>query len=132
MSYPGSPLHTGLDAFAQDWGRRGVRGALGTPILAPMDGLVIVSERRDRLGELVMSCLDTVCVSMAHLERRSVRVGDHVRRGVSKIGTVGATGLLPTWGVPHLHLSLIRRHDRAVVENTERDVPLRFRFDNCA
>lgn len=55
VSYPGSPSHSGADAFAQDWGRR---------------GLVAVSERRDRLGELVMSCLDTVCVSMAHLERR--------------------------------------------------------------
>lgn len=82
--------HLGLDIAAP----------VGTPILAPADGVVIFSGKKDGYGNFVMIAHGYGIVSRyGHSQQNMVQPGQRVRRG-EQIATVGMTGR--TTG-PHLH-----------------------------
>ncbi len=82
--------HTGLD----------IRGASGTPILAPADGQVIAVLSGGAYGLHTLVDHGGGLVTMyAHQSRTAVHVGETVRRG-EVIGYVGASGWVTG---PHLH-----------------------------
>jgi murein DD-endopeptidase MepM/ murein hydrolase activator NlpD len=97
--------HDGIDIYA----------ALGTPILAPFDGVVIAPASRwqpwqpDRYGITVVivstePATRGYAVLLCHLDGRSVKVGAHVRRG-KVVGTLGKSGNAED-ADPQLHLEL--------------------------
>ena len=82
--------HTGVD----------IRGATGTPILAPADGLVIGVFSGGAYGLHTLVDHGGGLVTMyAHQSRTAVHVGETVRRG-EVIGYVGSSGWVTG---PHLH-----------------------------
>jgi murein DD-endopeptidase MepM/ murein hydrolase activator NlpD len=86
----GTRPHKGLDIGAR----------IGTPILAPADGVVSFAGREVTYGRLI--CIDHghgFLTRYGHLKEVSVKTGDKVKRG-QVIGEVGVTG--KTNG-PHLH-----------------------------
>jgi len=86
---PRSP-HMGLD----------LRGAIGTPIVAPKKGRVVLAENHFYSGNIVM--LDHgggLFTSFSHLDSFSVKVGDVVNQG-QEFSYVGSTGRVTG---PHLH-----------------------------
>jgi len=86
---PRSP-HMGLD----------IRGAVGTPIVAPKKGKVVLAESHFYSGNIVM--LDHgggLFTSFSHLDRFAVQVGDVVDQG-QEFAYVGSTGRVTG---PHLH-----------------------------
>ncbi|MBI3024691.1 MAG: M23 family metallopeptidase [Candidatus Tectomicrobia bacterium] len=86
----GGEFHAGLDIVAR----------VGTPILAPSDGVVITSGRESGYGNIIeIRHMQGIITRYAHNHRHLVRVGQKVRRG-DVIGEVGNTGR--TTG-PHLH-----------------------------
>ena len=92
-------FHRGIDFAA----RR------GTPVLAPAAGKVVEStalyEGQAKYGQvLLIDHGDGLRSMYAHLDRRSVRVGDTVAAG-QQIGLSGATGRVTG---PHLHLEVQR------------------------
>ncbi len=92
-SYNGGPygsFHRGQD----------LRGATGTPITAPADGLVMLAEPLTVRGNTVMLRHGLgVCSVYNHLSEIDVEEGDTVTAG-TLLGKVGTTGLVTG---PHLH-----------------------------
>ena len=86
---PRSP-HMGLD----------IRGAVGTPIVAPKKGRVVLAENHFYSGNIVI--LDHgggLFTSFSHLNSFSVKVGDIINQG-QEFSYVGSTGRVTG---PHLH-----------------------------
>lgn len=80
-----------------------MRGAVGTPILAMADGVVLLAKEHYYSGNAVWIDHGQGVISMyGHMSKFAVKEGDIVRQG-QKIGEVGATGRVTG---PHLHLSL--------------------------
>lgn len=89
----GSEFHAGIDVVSR----------VGTPILAPADGVVITSGREAGYGNIIeIRHVQGIITRYAHNHRNLVRVGQQVRRG-DVIGEVGNTGR--TTG-PHLHYEI--------------------------
>jgi Peptidase family M23 len=91
---PGAP-HNGVD----------VAGTVGTPVVAPADGVVTLAASSPFTLEGNLVLLDHglgLDSAFLHLSRIDVRVGDVVRQGQS-IGAIGATGRASG---PHLHWGL--------------------------
>ncbi len=79
----------------------------GTPIRAPLDGVVVLNRNEKGYGNTIMiSHGHGIHTLMAHRQRNSDRlaVGQHVRAG-DHIGRVGSTGYRST--NPHLHYEII-------------------------
>lgn len=112
--------------------------SLGTPILAPVDGLVagardgmddreprrrVYDERERPFGNYVAIAADRGAVFLCHLARGSVRVsaGQVVRAG-DEVGRCGNSGRTT---VPHLHLHAQDRPEPAIGE--AQGVPIAFR-----
>ncbi len=99
----GAAPHGGIDLAAR----------IGTPIMAPAPGTVIASTARyqgqAKYGEVIAIEHPNGLRSVyAHLDKRSVRVGDVVAQG-QVIGHTGATGRVSG---PHLHLEVHRNSDK--------------------
>jgi murein DD-endopeptidase MepM/ murein hydrolase activator NlpD len=96
----GTRPHMGIDISA----------FIGTPIVAPADGIVLSAGRETEYGLRV--CVDHghgFTTMYGHLKEVQVKPGDRVKRG-QRLGTVGTTG--NTTG-PHLHYE-VRIHGRPV------------------
>ncbi|HYD79049.1 MAG TPA: M23/M56 family metallopeptidase [Paucimonas sp.] len=95
----GTSTHGGIDLGAK----------IGTPILAPVDGTVIVSgddgfEGNPNYGKVILIQHGNDLRSLyAHLDRRSVKAGDTVKAG-QRIGTAGVSGAVSG---PHLHFEVM-------------------------
>ena len=77
-----------------------IASAIGTPILAPANGVVIFSGRKENFGNFIMIAHGYGIVTRyGHNAHNLVQPGQKVKRG-DQIGTVGASGR--TTG-PHLH-----------------------------
>ena len=77
-----------------------IASAIGTPILAPADGVVIFSGRKENFGNFIMIAHGYGIVTRyGHNAHNLVQPGQKVKRG-DQIGTVGTSGR--TTG-PHLH-----------------------------
>ncbi len=86
-------VHNGIDLAAP----------VGTPIFAPLEGLVIMAENRIVTGwTIVIEHVLGVHTLYYHMDKLEVRVGDLVRPG-DLLGTVGSSGLSTG---PHLHWEL--------------------------
>ncbi len=82
--------HTGLDLSAR----------IGTPVVAPADGVVVFADRDSGLGRVVRLSHGFGLVTLfGHLDRILVEPGTEVKRG-EKIGLLGNTGRSTG---PHLH-----------------------------
>lgn len=80
-----------------------MRGAVGTPVLAMADGVVLLAEEQYFSGNAVWIDHGQGVISMyGHLSEFAVKQGDSIKQG-QKIGEVGATGRVTG---PHLHLGL--------------------------
>ena len=96
-----SPRHLGVDII----------GAIGTPVLAAADGLVLAAEFESVAGNYVRiahvgSDVDfQIIANYIHLDQLLVETGEVVLRG-QQIGTVGATGSGAPPERPHLHFSV--------------------------
>jgi murein DD-endopeptidase MepM/ murein hydrolase activator NlpD len=112
--------------------------SMGTPVLAPLDGVVagvrdgmddreprrrVYDERRRPHGNYVAIRADRGTVFLCHLQRGSVRVseGDAVRAG-DEIGRCGNSGRTT---IPHLHLHAQDRPEPAI--DVAQGVPIAFR-----
>jgi len=83
-------FHEGLD----------IANRVGTPVIAPANGLVIFTGRKGGFGNLII--IDHghgITTRFGHLSKILVKVGQHVKRG-EKIGEIGNTGRSTG---PHLH-----------------------------
>jgi murein DD-endopeptidase MepM/ murein hydrolase activator NlpD len=83
-------MHEGLD----------IANKVGTPIIAPADGIVVFAGIEGGYGKLL--AIDHgygITTRYGHLDSILVKEGDKIKRG-KKIGTIGHTGL--TTG-PHVH-----------------------------
>lgn len=95
--------HLGLDILEK----------VGVAVLAAADGTVMRSYSDAMYGNqvIVQHGKDQTGVPVTtvykHLDTRSAKAGDKVRRG-QQIGTMGTTGLL-SQGHPHLHFELLRK-----------------------
>ncbi len=86
----GSQFHKGLD----------ISNRIGTPIVAPADGTVILSRPDGAYGNSVeINHGGGIITKYAHMQRATVKEGDWVKRG-QVLGHIGMTGR--TTG-PHLH-----------------------------
>lgn len=86
----GGQFHKGLD----------ISNRMGTPIIAPAEGTVIMSGPDGAYGNSVeINHGGGIVTKYAHLQRASVRQGEYVKRG-QVLGYIGMTGR--TTG-PHLH-----------------------------
>jgi len=80
-----------------------VASPIGTPIVAPADGVVIFAGFKEGFGNLVMVAHGYgIVTSYGHNSENMVQPGQRLRRG-EQIGTVGMTGR--TTG-PHLHYEI--------------------------
>ncbi len=91
--------HGGIDFAAR----------IGTPIVAPADGIVVASTNNykgeGKWGELVaIEHANGLRSLYAHMDQRQVKEGDHVTAG-QQIGISGATGKVTG---PHLHMEVAR------------------------
>lgn len=107
-------------------------GPVGSPVIAPADGVVSASYFEPMYGNNLI--IDhgrladgrAVQTRLVHLDERLVDEGDAVVRG-QQIGTLGRTGLL-AGGIPHLHFEVqLRRPGRFEIYRTEN--PHRFWVD---
>ncbi len=83
-------FHEGLD----------IANRIGTPVIAPANGLVVFAGRKGGFGNLII--LDHghgITTRYGHLSKILVKVGQHVKRG-EKIAEIGNTGRSTG---PHLH-----------------------------
>jgi len=88
-------FHAGIDILAHS----------GTPVIAPVDGLVTSACRVGAMGRLVkMRSLSGLILYFGHLSAYRCAKGQRIRRG-QVVGLVGSTGR--TTG-PHLHFSVAR------------------------
>jgi murein DD-endopeptidase MepM/ murein hydrolase activator NlpD len=79
------------------------RGAVGTPIVAPNAGRVVLAEDLFLTGNTVVVDHGLGLYSLfAHMSRLDVKAGDDVATG-TPVGLVGATGRVTG---PHLHWSV--------------------------
>ncbi len=88
---PGAP-HSGVD----------VAGATGTPVVAPVDGVVILAAASPFTLEGNLLMIDHgmgLNSAFLHLSRIDVKVGDRVHQG-QRVGAIGMTGRATG---PHLH-----------------------------
>lgn len=93
-------LHKGCD----------FRAPLGTPVYAAREGKVIESGWERGYGKTVeIRHSDGYVTRYAHLSAITVKKGDSVSQGVSKIGEVGKSGLATGY---HLHFELINPNGR--------------------
>lgn len=95
--YAGEPgsFHSGVD----------VAGAVGTPVIAPADGVVILAAQTPFSLEGNLLMIDHgagLNSAFLHLSSIDVKDGDQVRQG-QQIGRIGATGRATG---PHLHWSV--------------------------
>ncbi len=94
LSSSGGPKpHKGIDIAA----------SMGTPILAPADGIVTLADSQPDYG--LMLCLDHgfgFGTKFGHLQKLFVKIGDKVKKGQA-LGTVGMSGFS---NGPHLHYEL--------------------------
>jgi murein DD-endopeptidase MepM/ murein hydrolase activator NlpD len=98
---PGAP-HNGVD----------VAGTVGTPVVAPADGVVILAAASPFTLEGNLLMIDHgmgLNSAFLHLSRIDVKVGDHVRQG-QQIGAIGRTGRATG---PHLHWGM-KWHDERI------------------
>jgi murein DD-endopeptidase MepM/ murein hydrolase activator NlpD len=82
-----------------------IAAPVGTPVVAPADGVVILAADRPFTLEGNLLMIDHgngLNSALLHLSRIDVAVGDHVRQG-QPVGAVGRTGRVTG---PHLHWSL--------------------------
>jgi len=87
-------FHAGLDVAA----------AIGTPIIAPAEGIVVFTGRKGSYGNSVIIDHDNGIVTLyAHIHEMFVRVGQKVKRG-DRIASIGNTGRSTG---PHLHYEVI-------------------------
>lgn len=87
-------MHKGIDIAAP----------IGSPILAPADGVVIYSGKKAGFGNFIMIAHNYGVVSRyGHNAQNMVHPGQRIKRG-EQIGTVGMTGR--TTG-PHLHYEVL-------------------------
>lgn len=83
-------LHTGLD----------IDGAMGTPLRASADGVVVSADERGGYGlAVVIDHGNRLATVYAHMSAFAVQAGDEVRAG-DVIGAVGSTGMSTG---PHCH-----------------------------
>jgi murein DD-endopeptidase MepM/ murein hydrolase activator NlpD len=97
---PGAP-HAGVD----------LAGRIGTPVLAPADGVVILAAARAFTLEGNLLMIDHgmgLNSAFLHLSRIDVKAGDTVRQG-QQIGEVGMTGRATG---PHLHWGMKWQDER--------------------
>jgi murein DD-endopeptidase MepM/ murein hydrolase activator NlpD len=97
---PGAP-HNGVD----------VAGAIGTPVVAPADGVVILAAPSPFTLEGNLLMIDHgmgLNSAFLHLSRIDVKVGDRVRQG-QPIGAIGMTGRATG---PHLHWGMKWQDER--------------------
>ncbi len=97
-------FHEGLD----------IANRVGTPVIAPANGVVAFAGRKDGFGNLII--IDHghgITTRYGHLSKILVKVGQHVKRG-EKIGEIGNTGRSTG---PHLHYEV---HVNGVPVNPER------------
>jgi murein DD-endopeptidase MepM/ murein hydrolase activator NlpD len=86
-------IHKGADFHA----------ALGTPVYASNDGVVLIAQPMFYEGNFVLVDHGQQLLSMyMHFSRIDVRVGEHVRKG-QRLGLSGATGRVTG---PHLHFGV--------------------------
>lgn len=95
--YAGEPgsFHSGVD----------VAGAIGAPVVAPADGVVILAAQTPFSLEGNLLMIDHgmgLNSAFLHLSSIDVKDGEHVRQG-QQIGRIGATGRATG---PHLHWSM--------------------------
>ncbi len=87
-------FHKGLDIATR----------IGTPIVAPADGLVVVAGREGSLGKMIaINHGYNLMTRYGHLDKLGVSKGQSVRRG-QVIGEVGNTGRCTG---PHLHYEVL-------------------------
>ncbi|WP_143731696.1 M23/M56 family metallopeptidase [Microbulbifer sp. GL-2] len=90
---------------------------LGTPIVAPADGIIVVSTdhyKHKNYGKIiVIDHGEGTQTLYSHLDTREVEIGQRVKAG-QKIGAVGATGKVTG---PHLHFELIEKGERVDPEH---------------
>lgn len=96
-----------------------VGGPTGTPVYAPVDGVVTLAEDLYYSGNtLILDHGMTVFSTFLHLDSMMVEVGDKVKQG-EQIGTIGATGRATG---PHLdwriNLGKMRLDPQTVVSGT--------------
>ena len=97
---PGAP-HNGVD----------LAGAVGTPVLAPADGVVILAATAPFTLEGNLLMLDHglgLNSAFLHLSRIDVKLGEQVRQG-QQIGAIGMTGRATG---PHLHWGMKWQDER--------------------
>jgi murein DD-endopeptidase MepM/ murein hydrolase activator NlpD len=87
-------FHKGLDIATR----------IGTPIIAPADGLVVFVGREGNFGKMIaINHGYNLMTRYGHLHKFQVNKGQHVKRGQT-IGTVGASGRCTG---PHLHYEIL-------------------------
>ncbi|MBW1689314.1 MAG: M23 family metallopeptidase [Deltaproteobacteria bacterium] len=87
-------FHKGLDIATR----------IGTPIIAPADGLVVFAGREGNFGRMIaINHGYNLMTRYGHLHKFCVRKGQHVKRG-QVIGEVGSTGRCTG---PHLHYEVL-------------------------
>jgi murein DD-endopeptidase MepM/ murein hydrolase activator NlpD len=102
--------HKGIDIAAQP----------GTPIVASMDGTVIISTFSDSFGNYItLDHGDGIKTRYGHMQTRLVQVGSRVRQG-QQIGTVGSTGRSTG---PHLHYEIIVNGEAVDPKDVTRSFP---------
>lgn len=87
-----SSFHTGID----------IRSKNGTPIICPIDGIVVSARRAGAMGREVRIQSDNMTLVFGHLSAYRCTVGQRIRAG-QLLGLVGSSGR--TTG-PHLHFAL--------------------------
>lgn len=95
--YRGEPAayHGGVD----------IAGAIGTPVFAPADGVVVLAADAPFTLEGNLLIIDHgagLNSAFLHLSRIDVKAGDHILKG-QRIGAIGATGRATG---PHLHWAM--------------------------
>ena len=87
-------FHKGLDIATR----------IGTPIIAPADGLVVFVGREGNFGKMIaINHGYNLMTRYGHLHKFEVKKGEHVKRGQT-IGKVGASGRCTG---PHLHYEIL-------------------------
>ncbi len=92
--FTGAPQHhAGLD----------IANSIGTPVIAPADGIVVKAAKEKNLGRVVViSHGYGIKTTYGHLSEASVTVGQRIKRG-ARIGAIGNSGRSTG---PHLHYTV--------------------------